>query len=96
MLLVRSYPRETQEMVFDAHDRAFALFRGSCGRGIYDNMQTAVETLRWQGPALQSPLPANVQPLSGRASGLHAGVGLVRERFFTPRLQFKNLDELNA
>ena len=43
-------------------------------------MLTAVETSRWQGPALQSPLPANVQPLSGRARGLHAGVGLVRER----------------
>ena len=27
MLFVRAYPRETQEMVFDAHDRAFALFR---------------------------------------------------------------------
>jgi len=26
MLFVRCYPRETQEMVFDAHDRAFALF----------------------------------------------------------------------
>jgi hypothetical protein len=26
MLFVRAYPRETQEMVFDAHDRAFALF----------------------------------------------------------------------
>ena len=25
MLFVRAYPRETQEMVFDAHDRAFAL-----------------------------------------------------------------------
>jgi transposase len=23
MLFVRAYPRETQEMVFDAHDRAF-------------------------------------------------------------------------
>ncbi|HJZ15527.1 MAG TPA: hypothetical protein VJ251_08765, partial [Stellaceae bacterium] len=31
-----SYPRETQEMVFDAHDRAFALFEGTCRRGIYD------------------------------------------------------------
>jgi hypothetical protein len=31
------YPRETQEMVFYAHDRAFALFKGTCGRGIYDN-----------------------------------------------------------
>src|ERR1700731_3844570 len=26
MLFVRAYPRETQEMVFDAHDRAFAFF----------------------------------------------------------------------
>ena len=25
---VGAYPRETQEMVFDAHDRAFALFKG--------------------------------------------------------------------
>jgi transposase len=33
MLFVRAYPRETQEMVFDAHDRAFALFKGTCGRG---------------------------------------------------------------
>src|SRR6266542_4209727 len=32
MLFVRAYPRETQEMVFDAHDRAFALFKGTCGR----------------------------------------------------------------
>ena len=45
MLLVRAYPRETQEMVFDAHDRAFALFKGTCRRGIYDNMKTAVETV---------------------------------------------------
>jgi hypothetical protein len=28
MLFVRAYPREMQEMVFDAHDRAFALFKG--------------------------------------------------------------------
>ncbi len=45
MLFVRAYPRETQEMVFDAHDRAFALFKGTCPRGIYDNMKTAVETI---------------------------------------------------
>src|ERR1700724_1484538 len=45
MLFVRAYPRETQEMVFDAHDRAFALFKGTCRRGIYDNMKTAVETI---------------------------------------------------
>jgi len=45
MLFVRAYPRETQEMVFDAHDRAFAFFRGACTRGIYDNMKTAVDTI---------------------------------------------------
>ena len=45
MLFVRAYPRETQEMVFDAHERAFALFKGTCRRGIYDNMKTAVETI---------------------------------------------------
>ena len=77
MLFVRAYPRETQEMVFDAHDRAFALFKGACARGIYDNMKTAVETIFvGKDRALQSPLPADVQPLPGRAGGLHAGVGL--------------------
>src|SRR3984957_2044358 len=45
MMFVRAYPRETQEMVFDAHDRAFAFFKGACGRGVYDNMKTAVETI---------------------------------------------------
>src|SRR6201981_3996813 len=45
MLFVRAYPRETQEMVFDAHNRAFAFFKGTCTRGIYDNMKTAVETV---------------------------------------------------
>ncbi len=37
MPFVRAYPRETQEMVFDAHDRAFAFFKGACTRGIYDS-----------------------------------------------------------
>jgi transposase len=45
MMFVRAYPREAQEMVFDAHDRAFAFFKGACGRGVYDNMKTAVETI---------------------------------------------------
>ena len=40
MMFARVYPRETQEMVFDAHDRAFAFFRGTCTRGIYDNLWT--------------------------------------------------------
>jgi transposase len=45
MPFVRAYPRESQEMVFDGHDRAFAFFKGTCTRGIYDNMKTAVDTV---------------------------------------------------
>ncbi len=37
MPFVRAYPRETLEMVFDAHDKAFAFFGGACARGIYDS-----------------------------------------------------------
>ena len=33
MLLVQIFPREGQEMVFEAHDRAFRLFGGACRRG---------------------------------------------------------------
>jgi transposase len=45
MLFVRAYPRESQEMVFDAHDKAFAFFRGACQRGIYDSMRTAADVV---------------------------------------------------
>src|ERR1700674_2908778 len=45
MLFVRACPRETREMVFDAHNRAFAFFKGTCTRGICDNMKTAVESV---------------------------------------------------
>ena len=31
MMFVRAYPRESQEMVFDAHDRGFAFFKGPAG-----------------------------------------------------------------
>ena len=40
-----AYPRETQEMVFDAHDEAFKFFGGCCSNGIYDNMTTAVDAV---------------------------------------------------
>jgi transposase len=108
MLFVRAYPRETQEMVFDAHDRAFAFFRGTCRRGIYDNMKTAVETVfvgkdrLYNRRFLQMCSHYLVEPVACTpASGWEKGqvenqVGLVRERFFTPRLRFKNYDELNA
>jgi hypothetical protein len=108
MMFVRAYPRETQEMVFDAHERAFALFKGACTRGIYDNMKTAVETifigkdrqynrrfLQMCAHHLVDPVPCT--PASGWEKGqVENQVGLVRERFFTPRLRFKTYDELNA
>ena len=107
MLFARAYPRETQEMVFDAHDRAFALFKGTCARGIYDNMKTAVETILVGKDRLYNRRflqmcshylvdPVACTPASGWEKGqVENQVGLVRERFFTPRLRFKTLDELN-
>ena len=98
MMFVRAYPRETQEMVFDAHDRAFAFFKGACARGIYDNMKTAVETIfvgkdrQYNRRFLQMCAHHLVEPVACTpASGWEKGqvenqVGLVRHRFFTPRL----------
>jgi transposase len=108
MMFARAYPRETQEMVFDAHDRAFAFFKGACTRGIYDNMKTAVESiflgkdraynrrfLQMCGHYLVEPTACT--PASGWEKGqVENQVGLVRERFFTPRLRVKSLDELNG
>src|SRR5690348_16373358 len=108
MVFVRAYPRETQEMVFDAHDRAFAFFKGTCRRGIYDNMKTAVETVFIGKDRLYNRRflqmcshylvdPVACTPASGWEKGqVENQVGLVRERFFTPRLRFKTYDELNA
>src|SRR3974390_2531975 len=108
MLFVRAYPRETQEMLFAAHNRAFAFFKGTCGRGIYDNMKTAVETvfvgkdrvynrrfLQMCSHYLVDPVACT--PASGWEKGqVENQVALVRERFFTPRLRFKTYEEMNG
>jgi len=108
MPFVRAYPRETQEMVFDAHDRAFAFFKGACTRGIYDNMKTAVEAifvgkdrlynrrfLQMCGHYLIDPVACT--PASGWEKGqVENQVGNIRERFFVPRLRVKSYEELNA
>jgi transposase len=108
MLFVRAYPREMQEMVFDAHDRAFAFFKGTCTRGIYDNMKTAVETVfvgkdrQFNRRFLQMCSHYLIEPTACTpASGWEKGqvenqVGLVRERFFAPRLRVTSYAELNA
>jgi len=108
MPYVRAYPRESQEMVFDAHDRAFAFFRGACTRGIYDNMKTAVEAVlvgkdrvfnrRFaQMCAHYLVEPVACTPAAGWEKGqVENQVGMVRERFFTPRLRFRSYEELNG
>jgi transposase len=108
MPFMRSYPRESQEMVFDAHDRAFAFFRGACRRGLYDNMKTAVDTVfvgkdrAYNRRFLQLCAHYLVEPTACTpAAGWEKGqvenqVGLARQRFFTPRLRFKSYEEMNA
>jgi transposase len=108
MPFVRAYPRESQEMVFDAHDRAFAFFKGACTRGIYDNMKTAVDAVfvgkerAYNRRFLQMCAHYLVEPVTCTpAAGWEKGqvenqVGVARQRLFTPRLRFKSYEELNA
>jgi transposase len=108
MPFIRAYPRETQEMVFDAHNRAFAFYRGACGRGIYDNMKTAIDTVfvgkdrAFNRRFLQLCSHHVVEPVACTpAAGWEKGqveqqVGTLRGRLFTPRLRFASYAELNA
>lgn len=103
-----AYPRESAEMVFDAHNRAFSFFGGTCRRGIYDNMSTAV-TKVLEGKArifnrrfLQMCSHYLVEPVACTpGSGWEKGqvekqVKNIREWLFTPRPRFKDLEELNG
>jgi transposase len=108
MPFVRAYLREAQEMVFDAHDKAFAFWRGGCVRGIYDNMKTAVEaiyvgkerTFNRRFLAMCSHYlvePTACTPGAGWEKGqVENQVGNLRERLFVPRPRFKSLDDLNG
>jgi len=105
---IRAYPRETQEMVFDAHDHAFRFFGGACRRGIYDNMRTAVDAVfvgkerQFNRRFLQLCShylidPTACTPRSGWEKGqVENQVGTSRERLFTPRLRFPGYGELNG
>ena len=105
---VRVYPRETQEMVFDAHARAFAFFGGVPTRGIYDNMKTAVDAVfTGKERAFNRRFlimtdhygiePTACTPASGWEKGqVENQVQTIRGRFFQPRLKFASLEELNG
>ena len=105
--LLRAYPRETQEMVFSAHEHAFRFFGGSCRRGIYDNMRTAVSAifvgrqrtfnrrfLQLCSHHLVEPTACN--PFAGWEKGqVESQVRTAHNRFFKPMLRFETLSELN-
>jgi transposase len=107
-MYVRAYPRETQEMVFDAHARAFAFFGGVPTRGIYDNMKTAVTSVftgkervfnrRFLVMANHYMVePTACSPASGWEKGqVENQVQTARGRLFQPRLRFASIEELNG
>lgn len=102
-----AYPRETQEMVFDAHDKAFAFFGGACVRGIYDNMSTAVDAIlvgrdrrfnikfeRMCSHHLVEPVACS--PAAGWEKGqVENQVKTIRAHIFAPRLRVASYEELN-
>src|SRR5271170_4884292 len=108
MPFVRAYFRETQELVFDAHDKAFLFYGGICRRGIYDNMKTAVEAIfvgkarQYNRRFLQMCSHHLVEPVACTpASGWEKGqvenqVGNLRDQLFRPKPRVKSLAELNA
>jgi transposase len=108
MRFLAAYPRETQEMVFDAHDQAFAFFGGGCTRGIYDNMSTAVDAVlvgkerrfnrRFERMCSHHLVePTACSPAAGWEKGqVENQVQTSRNAFFKPRLHAADYDELNA
>ena len=104
---VVAYPRESLEMVLDAHDRAFAFFGGSCQRGIYDNMTTAVDKVllgkervfnrrfaQMCSHCLVEPVACT--PGAGWEKGqVERQVQSIRDWLFMPRPRFKDFAELN-
>ena len=108
MPFVHAYFRETQELVFDAHDKAFAFYGGVCRRGIYDNMKTAVEAIfvgkvrQYNRRFLQMCSHHLVEPVACTpAAGWEKGqvenqVGNLRDLLFRPKPRVKSLAELNG
>lgn len=106
--LVVAYPRETQEMVFDAHWRAFQYFVGVPRRGFCDNMSTAVDRAL---PGKEREYNRRFEHMTAHylfepqacyvAAGWEKGqverqVALVRQWLFVPRAKFATLALRNA
>ena len=106
-MFVAAYPRETQEMVFDAHNRAFAFFGGVPLRMVYDNLKAVVQTILSGKARVFNPRfmalanhylfePVACTPASGWEKGqVENQVGNIREWLFTPKPRFASLTDLN-
>jgi len=106
-MFVVAYPRETQEMVFDAHNRAFEFFGGVPERMVYDNLKAVVETIFTGKERLFNRRfmvlanhylfePVACTPASGWEKGqVENQVGNIREWLFTPLARFASFDALN-
>ena len=107
-MFVVAYPRETQEMVLDAHNLAFAFFGGVPERMVYDNLKTVVDAIfvgkdrqfnrRFLALANHYLFePVACTPASGWEKGqVENQVGNIREWLFTPRPVFADFAKLNA
>ena len=107
-MFVAAYPQETQEMVFDAHNRAFAFFGGVPERMVYDNLKAVVETIFTGKERLFNRRfmvlanhylfePVACTPASGWEKGqVENQVGNIREWLFTPLARFISFEALNA
>jgi transposase len=106
-MFVVAYPRETQEMVFDAHNRAFAFFGGVPQRMVYDNLKAVVDTIFTGKDRLFNRRfmvlanhylfePVACTPASGWEKGqVENQVGNIREWLFTPLARFASFEALN-
>ena len=105
---VIAYPRETQDILFDAHAQAFSFFNGIPLRGIYDNMKTAVDTVfagkerKFNARFIQMLSHYLVEPTACTpAAGWEKGqienqIGNIREWLLVPRLSLPDMESLNA
>jgi transposase len=106
--LLRAYLLQTHEMLFDAHWHGFRVFGGVPGRGIYDNMKTAVDRVG-RGKERQVNIrflamtnhyvfePEFCNPASGWEKGqIEKNVQDARPRLWQPMPSFPDLAALNA
>ncbi len=105
--ILRAYPLQTHEMLFDAHNHALATLGGVPERGIYDNMKTAVDKVgRGKRRAVNARFQAMVShflfeaefcnPAAGWEKGqIEKNVRDARHRLWHQAPAFDALDTLN-